>query len=604
MAELTKEAMNAAYKDYPDVMPEGIENYPFVESRVLPLFYEIPDGAKVLDVGCNSGEFMVLLKEKKGCDVYGVEISEHLVAKCIEKGLNVSKSDAEELPFEDGAFDVVTCMEVLVHLHDPAKALKEMRRVLKPGGVLLGSAPHANLERYMWDDKRLHHAYYDEAQIQELLGGSFERTWLKVLKGAQFNLGWAGNFLAKEPAEILFKSGSTDTPGWDHALHADTRTKVWMGFTQPPGVVYYRMRGYADKMREIGVDIAYENYDPSAEDSPGKWQNKIAPGARIVINELETLLKIAHLSVWQITSSPYVLSFLRAARDLIKKPIITEIDDWLFDIPTYNIASYAYKPNSDVEWIALKQLELSTAIIASTEFIKEQILELMPDKKVFVIPNSIDFDIWDKEEPGPTVGKEAGRIRIGYTGCANHGGDIELIKRPLKAILDEFPNVEFITSGAMRAGAKDEPVVVEHERSYVLNAWAAIDVWPKVAKGWQMDISIAPLRDSNFNRAKSNLRWLEASALKVPTVASRVYPFRHSIRHNEDGLIANSEEQWYEALKGLIQDPGRRTAMGEAAYNRVKADFNMGTIAKDYKAILEEIKSWTEAPSKPKLAVF
>src|SRR5436190_17793338 len=175
MSDITKEAMTAAYKDYPDVMPKGIENYPFVGARVLPIFYEIPDGAKVLDVGCNSGEFMQLLKEKKGCDVWGVDISEPMIGKALAKDLNVVIGDAEALPFPDASFDAVTCMEVLSHLHDPVIALREMRRVLKPTGVLLGSAPHANLERYIWEDKRLHRRYYDEITLQEHLNKAFEK---------------------------------------------------------------------------------------------------------------------------------------------------------------------------------------------------------------------------------------------------------------------------------------------------------------------------------------------------------------------------------------------------------------------------------------------
>lgn len=602
MRELTKEAMNESYKAYPDVMPEGIEAYPFVEARVLPIFYEIPDGSSVLDVGCNSGEFMLLLRDKKRCIVQGVDISEPMVNKANDKGLDVRLADAEALPWPDGWFDVVTCMEVLVHLHDPAKALKEMRRVLKPGGVLLGSAPHANLERYMWDDKRLHHKYYDHLELQEELSQVFAKSWVKTLKGGQFSVSWINGFLATEPVEILFKAGGTNTPPWEHALFNSGATKVWMGFTQPPGTVYYRMRGYADKMRSLGVEVAYEDYNATEQEAPGRWQSKIVPGSRLIINELETLLKVADFSIWQIVGTPYVLSFLRAAKDMLKKPIVTEMDDWLMDIPSYNIASGAYTPNSDFEWVALKQIELSDAVITSTQFIKEQLEHLYPQKKIYVVPNTIDFDLWDATLPGPTVGKEEGRIRIGYTGCGNHGGDIEMIRRPLLAILDEFPQVEFVTSGAMRAGTKDEPVVIEHPRSLILNAWATIDAWPGACKGWQMDMGIAPLRDSNFNRAKSNLRWLEYSALGIPCVASRVYPFQHSIRDGEDGLIATSEEQWYEAIKSLIQDPGRRTAIGQAAHTRVRADWNMNTVARDYKRILEEIKAWTEAPSIPKLA--
>jgi glycosyltransferase involved in cell wall biosynthesis len=130
--------------------------------------------------------------------------------------------------------------------------------------------------------------------------------------------------------------------------------------------------------------------------------------------------------------------------------------------------------------------------------------------------------------------------------------------------LDEFPDVEFVTSGAMRADRKGDPYVIQHERSYVLNQWSSIDQWPAAVKGWQIDIGIAPLLDSNFNRAKSNLRWLEYSALGVPTVASKVRPFVESIGPGE-GYLCNSKQQWYDTLRVLVLDEKKRRKVGANA---------------------------------------
>jgi|TARA_B100000678_G_scaffold222010_1_gene189517 SAM-dependent methyltransferase len=57
-------------------------------------------------------------------------------------GFNLKRGDAEDLPFEDEAFDFVTCQTVLIHLKNPKKALKEMTRVLKPNGLLLCVEPN------------------------------------------------------------------------------------------------------------------------------------------------------------------------------------------------------------------------------------------------------------------------------------------------------------------------------------------------------------------------------------------------------------------------------------------------------------------------------
>jgi SAM-dependent methyltransferase/glycosyltransferase involved in cell wall biosynthesis len=594
--EMTKEHVVQDHEKYPDIWENGLENYPFAQSRIAPVIYEIPDGSKVLDVGCNSGELIKYLKDKKNCDVTGVDVSAPMVEKCKAKGLNVLLCDADRLPFENGIFDVVVLCEVLEHFHDPVTYLKEIKRVLKPSGFLIGTCPHANLERYIWSDQRLHHQYYTEEGIKRDFDQVFDKHYLRVLTGAQFNMGMATSFLANEPAEILFKCGESTLQPWETILKESKSLRAWFGWTQLSGDVYYRMRGYADKMRDNGLDIAYEDFEYNGSEFQMQWQGSIRN--RFVMNKLEDILKIADLSVWQLVANMSCLAFLRCAKDLIKKPMITEIDDWILDLPAYNIASNPYRPNSEPEWVCTEQMRLSDAFIVSTSYIKERILEMFPGKPVHVIPNSIDFKIWDNLKPVEMAehAKKPGMIRIGYTGCGNHDGDMELIKRPIAKILEEFPNVEFVTSHPFPTWSD-----IKSDRFINLNRWVLIDKYPNEVAGWKADIFVAPLRDNMFNRGKSNLRWLESSALKVPIVTSRIRPFKESITEGEDGLMASSEKEWYDQLKSLIVDEQKRVHLGETAYANVKRDFDMDEIAKQYGKILEEIK-WTAQRSTQKLA--
>ncbi len=232
--DTSKKEVRKAYRDYGDTQPDGFEA--FHASTVEPMFCEVPQGARVLDVGCNSGEMMKLLQTGKSCDVFGVDVSAKALRIARKKGLKVKNASAEKLPFPDATFDVVILREVLVHIHEPLKALKEIRRVLKPEGFLLGSAPHANLERNVWDDKAPHHRYYTEETLLAHLYQVFKETHLRVLTGAQFSIGFAMSHLASKPCELLWKSGGKDVPVWEHALTSDKETlRVWMGPTQPPG---------------------------------------------------------------------------------------------------------------------------------------------------------------------------------------------------------------------------------------------------------------------------------------------------------------------------------------------------------------------------------
>lgn len=582
--ETTKEQVTEEYKDYP-ITFKGLEEQPFYYSRIAPIFYEIKYGSKVLDVGCNSGEFMKMLIDKRGCEVYGIDVSDIAVEECLKKNLNVLKADAEKIPYPDNTFDYVTLMEVLVHVFDPQKVLSEIKRVLKPGGVLLGSAPHKNLESFVWDDKRMHRRYYDKPEIYDELTKVFPKCHIRVLTGAQFAMSMAQSFIADQPAEILFKCGNKANE-WDEALQDRSILRAWFGYTQTPGDVYYRMTGFCDKMQKMGGETFYDPYDHADLNSTMDWQRKIR--WKHIQHEFDAILRSADMSVWQITNSWDVLAFLRCIKDLFKKPIITEIDDWLFDLPSYNIASNPYKPNSDMEKIAFKQIEVSDYLIVSTQFIKENLEILFPEKPIYIIKNSLDFNIWDNVKPYDVFSpKKEGMIRIGYTGCGNHSGDMELVKDAIVKLIDEYENLEFIM--AIPFPSWDD---VDHPRVLRGDRWVVLPDFPNYVSGWDLDIGIAPLRDTNFNRAKSNLRWLEYSALKIPTVASSVYPFKNSIKHMKDGmLVKNNSLQWYEALKSLIVDKGMRAEIGSKAYKRVKKEFDMEKTAKTYLSILKEIKN-------------
>lgn len=103
----------------------------------------VPRGAQCLDVGCGDGRTSGLWMLAHGCSYVGVDISERAVEEAREIGLQAQLiGDAASLPFPDGAYDVVVGVEFLEHLFLPLKALTEMARVLRPGGVLIVTVPN------------------------------------------------------------------------------------------------------------------------------------------------------------------------------------------------------------------------------------------------------------------------------------------------------------------------------------------------------------------------------------------------------------------------------------------------------------------------------
>lgn len=99
-------------------------------------------GARVLDAGCGAGAGTAMLGRR--AEAVGVDLSPAAIAAARRKHggeAGFAEGDIRSLPFGDGEFDAAVCFEALTHVADPAAALDELRRVLKPGGLLLVSAP-------------------------------------------------------------------------------------------------------------------------------------------------------------------------------------------------------------------------------------------------------------------------------------------------------------------------------------------------------------------------------------------------------------------------------------------------------------------------------
>lgn len=110
-------------------------------SRVETLNDWLKPGARVLDVGCGTGEFLKLAKDR-GCEVLGIEPGSSYAAFAqSEYGIDVINGPWQDAELPVGSFDVVTCNQVVEHLRDPMAALTAMSEWLKPEGVAYISVP-------------------------------------------------------------------------------------------------------------------------------------------------------------------------------------------------------------------------------------------------------------------------------------------------------------------------------------------------------------------------------------------------------------------------------------------------------------------------------
>lgn len=100
-------------------------------------------GGRLLDVGCGSGEWMDSMRTM-GWQVEGIDFDENAVAAARRKGLDVRTGTIDSQNYPENAFDVVNLNHVIEHVPDPVGLLREIRRILKPGGKLVLATPNAS----------------------------------------------------------------------------------------------------------------------------------------------------------------------------------------------------------------------------------------------------------------------------------------------------------------------------------------------------------------------------------------------------------------------------------------------------------------------------
>ncbi|MDA8669789.1 class I SAM-dependent methyltransferase, partial [Flavobacteriales bacterium] len=134
----------------------------------------------VLDVGVGTGRF--LSKLPSNIQKFGIDISISMLHLAKSKRINVCMGSGEDLPYSDNVFDLIVSTDVLEHVLDLNAVLKEIIRVLKPGGIFILRVPYKeDLKSYVnnKDFKYVHLRRFDEYGLQLMLNRVFKLTVLE-----------------------------------------------------------------------------------------------------------------------------------------------------------------------------------------------------------------------------------------------------------------------------------------------------------------------------------------------------------------------------------------------------------------------------------------
>ena len=222
-------------------------------------------------------------------------------------------------------------------------------------------------------------------------------------------------------------------------------------------------------------------------------------------------------------------------------------------------------------------------VTVTTEPLQKEYLRF--NDHVRIVPNAIDFSIWEK----PPIRWEKDEVRLLYTGAANHHEDFFFIKDVLRNLQDKHPKLKIIFLGT-------NWMVVPNRLDYSRvewYPWVSIETYPYLVRSLCADIGIAPISKTAFNDCRSALKWKEYSSIRCATVASNYGPYARRIKDGETGLLADTHKDWEEQISRLVEDVGLREKISANAYEEVHSNFNLDYVVEDWEGVFKGVLNGT-----------
>lgn len=297
-------------------------------------------------------------------------------------------------------------------------------------------------------------------------------------------------------------------------------------------------------------------------------QPALALRDRRLMNTITDLVKttkehveMADVVVIQSPGSLESLEAFKMAKEL-RKPIIVEIDDFVHSISPHNPGYAAWNPTTLYLSRYVKCMQEADAMIVSTPQLAREYFPF--NKKIYVVPNYLSKDKWDH----PAISREDGLIRIGWAGGNAHKDDLAMISPVIQRIVKEYEGkVKFETMGMQKFELSgvfpmeeflDKCPKCEYQGELTTHGGEGLGTYPAVLASHAWDIGLAPVVDTAFNNAKSDLKLKEYSAIGLPMIASSVTPYEEAKRDGCVVELARTHDEWYNKIKQLIENKEER----------------------------------------------
>ena len=259
--------------------------------------------------------------------------------------------------------------------------------------------------------------------------------------------------------------------------------------------------------------------------------------------------------------------------------LIYEIDDDLTDAEALKERGYS----EDAEALSDRAHAYAAAadlITVSTPHLATALSDYAD--KISLVPNFVDDNLWKMGAPLTT--ERNPKLKIGYFGTPTHSEDLLMVQ----GVLSKLEMRENLSIEVIGAFQRNEPLFGNRIGLPQNSVYPVFTEWLQKVAQW--DIAIIPLVDNSFNRSKSNLKFVECSALGTAIVCSDMPEYRSIARNEENCLIVgNSPDQWETALNRLIEDKTLRYNLAQAARKDAAENWTVQHNANLYHSVLQKV---------------
>ncbi len=239
--------------------------------------------------------------------------------------------------------------------------------------------------------------------------------------------------------------------------------------------------------------------------------------------------------------------------------------------------------------------------IASTPPLQHAMAKVVRKKKCFLHRNALGEThkaaIAGMRQIRPR-GKGEPITLIYGSGSKSHNANFQLAAPAILQIMHAYPQVRLKIIG---------PLDIDPAFGKLEDRIERLPFTPKPLEYWEhladADINLAPLTAGSFNDGKSEIKWMEAGMLGVPSVVSDTAVYRECVAHNVDGLVARTDGEWFKALDLLVSNPQARGKIAAAARQKALAAYAIEPMAKNLISILSHGRAEPAPRTKPLVLV-